>query len=647
MSVTTSTIIPVVAPVTGQMINLATVTDSVFSRGLLGAGCGFIPQTDQIVAPVAGEVTMIAKTKHALGFKTKNGLEFLLHLGLDTVELAGTPFRLTVKVGDQVAAGQVIAQMDVAAVAAAKKATTVVLTITNAAERVHALLLAASNQVYPAGTVIAGITLNMAANHEVATVGPPEPSTTTLAQAIIQAVGGASNIQNVIHCMTRLRFYLNDASLANDVAMTQLDGVLDVARASGQYQVVIGTAVAEVYAAIETQLGVSTDATPVDESKRILGQTFFGSAWTGISRFIGVMTAAMVPIISLLAGAGILKGVLSAVVGFKLLAPTSGTYLILNAVSDAVFYFLPIILGFTAAKKLGSNPVTLAVVGAVLTYPALVTAAQKTSTAQISFFGVPLTLMNYTAAVFPMIMAAWLGKYVERGLKRGLPRYLQSVLLPILEIIILSGIVLVGVGPVTTYLSNGITQGLVALYNLNPAISGLVVGGGYQALVIFGLHWGIVPVIINELATSGHSYLNAILSLTMVAQGGAVLAVSLRTTDSRLRHLSLAAAVAAFCGITEPALYGFNLKYKWLFVAASLASALGGLVAGLLHVDNYALSGALIGFPAFITPGVGIGPNFYYYLISHYGTLAMALGLALVLLSLAQRRKVKLPVTTV
>jgi len=640
MSVTTSTIIPVVAPVTGQMINLATVSDSVFSRGLLGAGCGFIPQTDQIVAPVAGEVTMIAKTKHALGFKTKNGLEFLLHLGLDTVELAGTPFRLTVKVGDHVTAGQLIAQMDVTAVAAAGKKTTVLLTITNAAERVHALLLAASNQVYPAGTVIAGITLNMAANHEVGTIGPPATSTATLANAIIQAVGGPSNIVNVIHCMTRLRFYLKDASLANDVAVARLDGVLEVARASGQYQVVIGSTVAEVYAAMLPQLGVLADDKAVDSSDLPPTRTFFGKVRRRLSQFIGVMTAAMFPIISLLAGAGLLKGVLAAIAGFKLLAPSSGTYLVLNAVSDAVFYFLPVMLGFTAAKRLGSNPVTLAVVGAVLTYPALVTAAQKASTAHISFMGLSLTLMNYTAAVFPMIVAAWLGKYVERGLKRGLPAYLQGVLLPILEVIFLSGVILIGIGPLTTYLSQGLANGIVALYRLSPAVSGLIIGGVYQVLVIFGLHWGLVPVVINDLATNGHSYLNAIISLTMVAQGGAALAVGLRAKQARIRHLSVAAAVAAFCGITEPALYGFNLKYKRLFVAASLASALGGLVAGMLRVNNYALSGSLIGFPAFITPGVGIGPNFYGYLISHYGTLVVALGLALVL-SLGQHFQAK------
>ena len=223
-----------------------------------------------------------------------------------------------------------------------------------------------------------------------------------------------------------------------------------------------------------------------------------------------------------------------------------------------------------------------------------------------------------------MIVAAWLGVYVERGLKRVVPLYLRSVFIPIIEALILAIVVLVVVGPLITIISKGLANGLVAVYNFSPALSGLVIGGLYQTMVIFGLHWGIIPIVINDIATNGHSYLNAILSITMVAQGGAVLAVFLKSKDKHLKEISLAAAISAFCGVTEPALYGVNLKYKRVFVVASIASGLGGLLTGLLRVNNYALSGSLIGFPAFITPGVGIGSNFYGYLISHYGTLVIA-----------------------
>ena len=447
-----------------------------------------------------------------------------------------------------------------------------------------------------------------------------------LATAIVANVGGQQNINSVIHCITRLRFYLKDETLAHDSVIANLDGVIDVAKAGGQYQVVIGPAVNDVFDAVIAQLGPEfADGVPVPPVQEASSDVnWLSHVRNGISGVIGVMTAAMIPVIGILAGSGILKGILAALTGFKVLAVTSGTYMVFNAVADATFYFLPVVLGFTAAKKLGSDPIVLAIVGAVLIYPSLITAASKGTTAQITFLGVPTHLMSYSASVFPMIVAAWLGVYVERGLKRVVPLYLRSVFIPIIEALILAVVVLVVVGPLITIISKGLANGLVAVYNFSPALSGLVIGGLYQTMVIFGLHWGIIPIVINDIATNGHSYLNAILSITMVAQGGAVLAVFLKSKDKHLKEISLAAAISAFCGVTEPALYGVNLKYKRVFVVASIASGLGGLLTGLLRVNNYALSGSLIGFPAFITPGVGIGSNFYGYLISHYGTLVIA-----------------------
>ncbi|MFC6180940.1 glucose PTS transporter subunit IIA [Lactiplantibacillus daowaiensis] len=631
MSSTAKTITPVVAPVTGQVIPLMQVTDAAFSKGLLGIGCGLNPQTGQVVAPVTGQVMMVAETKHAVGFKLSNGAEVLLHLGLDTVELAGRPFQIRVEVGDQVQAGQLIGTMDLAAIEMAHKKATVMVTVTNAAA-INATWLSAATSSYQAGQVLAGLTV--APKVSVATVETSTMQPAELATAIIQDVGGPANILNLIHCMTRLRFDLATPSKADTVALKQLAGVLTVTQAGGQYQVVIGDQVAAVAAAIQTQLGVGDVS-----AKPTVGHALTVLPWLkrGLSQFVGVLTASMMPLIGVLAGAGLLKGILAALVGFHVMTTAGGTYLVLNAVSDAVFYFLPVMLGYTAAQKLGANPVTLAVVGAVLTYPSLVTAASKTTTAHIYFFGLPTTLMSYTAAVFPMIVAAWFGKYIEIGLKRWLPHYIQGVLLPIIEIIVLSGVILLGIGPLTTMLSQGLANGIMALFEFNPIISGLLVGSCYQLLVIFGLHWGLIPIVINDLATNGHSYLNTMISITMVAQGGTALAMALKSRSTRLRQVAWAAAIAAFCGITEPALYGINLKYKRLFVVASLASGLGGMVAGGLHVTNYALSGALIGFSAFITPSVGIGPNFYGYLVTHYGTLVVAVLLGLVV-SLAGKR---------
>ncbi|MCT3302044.1 PTS beta-glucoside transporter subunit IIABC [Lactiplantibacillus pentosus] len=650
------------APVAGRVLALADVQDPVFATATMGPGFAIQPTDGRVVAPVSGRVTVVAATKHAVGLVTASGLEVLVHMGIDTVELNGAPFVCHVQVGDTVQAGEVLAEMDLAALQRAQKLATVIVVVTNGQTVLDDLIVAATDQMVTAKTAVAtavlavtpvpgaqAVTSTTAASDvelesefesESESKSKSKPNSTSkyahLATAIVTNVGGPGNINSVIHCITRLRFYLKDEHRAQDAVIANLDGVIDVAKAGGQYQVVIGPAVNEVYDAVMAQLGPAfadmTAGTPTAATTQAAGaptETDAPTGWLprlrhGMSQVIGVMTAAMIPVIGILAGSGILKGILAALTGFHVLTVTSGTYMVLNAVADAIFYFLPVILGFTAAKKLGSDPIVLAIVGAILIYPSLMTAAGHATTAQITFFGVPTHLMSYAASVFPMIVAAWLGVSVERGLKRVIPLYLRSVFVPILEALILSVIVLVVIGPLITMISKGLASGILAIYNFSPALSGLVIGGLYQTMVIFGLHWGIIPIVINDIATNGHSYLNAILSITMVAQGGAVLAVFLKSKNKPLKEISLAAAISAFCGVTEPALYGVNLKYKRVFVVASIASGLGGLLTGLLHVNNYALSGSLIGFPAFITPGVGIGPNFYGYLISHYGTLLIA-----------------------
>lgn len=654
------------APVAGRVLALADVQDPVFATATMGPGFAIQPTDGRVVAPVSGRVTVVATTKHAVGLVTASGLEVLVHMGIDTVELNGAPFVCHVQVGDTVQAGEVLAEMDLAALQRAQKLATVIVVVTNGQTVLDDLIVAATDQMVTAKTAVAtavlavtpvpgaqAVTSTTAASDvelesesesksesRSESKSKSKPNSTSkyaaLATAIVTNVGGPGNVNSVIHCITRLRFYLKDEHRAQDAVIANLDGVIDVAKAGGQYQVVIGPAVNEVYDAVMAQLGPAfadmTAGTPTAATTQAAGaptETDAPTGWLprlrhGMSQVIGVMTAAMIPVIGILAGSGILKGILAALTGFHVLTVTSGTYMVLNAVADATFYFLPVVLGFTAAKKLGSDPIVLAIVGAILIYPSLMTAAGHATTAQITFFGVPTHLMSYAASVFPMIVAAWLGVSVERGLKRVIPLYLRSVFVPILEALILSVIVLVVIGPLITMISKGLASGILAIYNFSPALSGLVIGGLYQTMVIFGLHWGIIPIVINDIATNGHSYLNAILSITMVAQGGAVLAVFLKSKNKPLKEISLAAAISAFCGVTEPALYGVNLKYKRVFVVASIASGLGGLLTGLLHVNNYALSGSLIGFPAFITPGVGIGANFYGYLISHYGTLLIA-----------------------
>ena len=616
--------IKMLAPVSGQAIGMSDVHDPMFSEKAMGEGYGIIPNSKEIVAPVSGKIMLVASTKHAIGFSTDDGLEVLVHMGVDTVELDGAPFELFVKEGDTVKAGQKIATMDIDAVKKAGKVTDVIVAITNTAKTVKEI------QVHQ-GDVKAGA--------EVAEVEPMAPGEATakpsknvnydeLGKNIVKNVGGVENVDNVIHCITRVRFYLKDDNKANDDVIKNMKGVIDVAKAGGQYQVVIGPAVEDVYDAVVKALGPSFGGSEVKTEKAVAPKGVWPKTKFYFSALIGVITASMMPVIGLLAASGILKGLLALIVSAKWLSPTSSTYMIINAMGDSVFYFLPILVGFTAAKRLGANQIIMGVVGGVLAYPTLVQLAAKTSSTQMNinadFFGIPIHVANYTYSIFPMIAAAWLAAKIEPWLKKHVILSLRSILSPLLEVFIVSAVIIVIVGPVITLLSSYLANGIVALLKFSPAISGLLIGGFYQCLVIFGLHWAVIPVVASQIATTGHSALNAIVSATMVAQGAAAAAVFIKTKKNLdMKQIAGAATLSAFAGVTEPAMYGINLKYGRIFWTANIGSAVGGLLTGLLHVDMWGFAGSLIGFASFINPK-GIDGSFTGYLIASAATIVVA-----------------------
>ena len=324
------------------------------------------------------------------------------------------------------------------------------------------------------------------------------------------------------------------------------------------------------------------------------------------------------PVIGLLAASGMLKGILNILTNFCHMSTASPTYTIINSMGDAAFYFLPIIVGFTAAQKLGSNPVIVSLIGGFLIYPDLVKiyASGKFSYflagvgINANFFGIPIHIPQYTYSIFPMIFAAWMAAKIEPWIKKWMPVTLRQIFTPLVEIFLVGMTVLIIVGPVISFISEGIAGVLQWLLTVNTALSGLIIGGLYQILVIFGLHWAVIPLIANDIAATGHSVLNGIISITMVAQGAGALAVWFKTKHNpELKGLSMSAAISAAVGITEPAMYGVNLKYGRVFMTSSIGAAIGGLVNGLLKVDMYGFTGSLIGFPSFV-PKAGQGnPN--------------------------------------
>ncbi|MDU0348824.1 glucose PTS transporter subunit IIA [Actinomyces sp. MRS3W] len=643
----TAPVTVLVAPVAGEVVALAAVPDPVFSSGALGEGFGVVPTAGDVVAPVSGVVSMVAETGHAVGINTPDGLEVLLHLGVDTVELEGKPFRLTTAVGQSVNAGDPLGVMDLAAITAAGKDTTTIVAITNSAATLATCDVTTGTATVGAqvatATFASAPTADKAAAPTADGAAPPAAAGgltgfDATAHDIIAGVGGPDNIRSAIHCITRVRFYLNDESLADDAAVTDIEGVIDVARAGGQYQVVIGATVDDVYDAIIKQLPSLSEESEETAPAAPKPTTPIGWVKYGFSSLIGVITGSMIPVIGVLAASGILKGLLALLTQFDVISSNTSTYTFISAMADSMFYFLPIVIGFTSARRLGADPIIVAIIGGVLVYPSVVSMADSSAEgytiyAQIGrtvfnaeFFGIPVSLPEgnaYAYSIFPVIVAAWLASKIEPWLKSWIPAVVRSIFAPLLEIFIVSALVLVVFGPIVMTISGALAAGINAILGLSYPIAGLIIGGFYQCLVIFGLHWAVIPIISQQIADPGFSPLNAIVSVSMIAQGGGALALWVKAKSPRVKRLAGPATISAMCGVTEPAMYGLNLKYGRVFITASIGGAVGGLVTGLMDVNMWGFTGAFVGFPSFINPE-GIDGSFTGFWVASIVTLLVS-----------------------
>lgn len=447
----------------------------------------------------------------------------------------------------------------------------------------------------------------------------------SLAENILTLIGEENNIDSVTHCVTRLRFYLKDPTKADKDALEELSGVMGVVEANGQFQVIVGQAVDSIYKELTKQLSESSHENTEDTDKERLAdqKTVKDKLRYVFNQVLGVITGSMMPIINILAASGIIKSILALLTGLDLISDTGNAYLLIDAMADAVFYFLPVLIGYNAAKKLNGNPILTAIIGGAIIYPSILEAAD--SEAMIFSLGaLQFPFVSYTNSIFPMILGAWLVKISEDWLKQWVPTFIQAIFIPIVVIGFVTSVTFLFTGPVITWLSVGLANILQVLLRWNAPIFGGLIAGFYQILVIFGLHWGIIPIYVNDFAILGYSFLSAIVSTTIAPQGGAVLAVAVKSKKTSLKELGFAGAVSAFCGITEPAIYGINLRFKRPFICASIASAVGGFLTGLLEVNMWSIIGSVIGIPSYIDPDHGITANFWYALFITILTIAIA-----------------------
>lgn len=427
-----------------------------------------------------------------------------------------------------------------------------------------------------------------------------------LARIIIQNVGGKSNIVSLTHCMTRLRFKLQDESKANKEILESTDGVMKVMQAGGQYMVVIGNQVADVYDAVcavgHIQPGgaVNEDGSAAEEApKKQKKEKFNPFNW-----FVNIISGVLTPIIGVMAASGIIKGVLTILATLGMMDGSGSTYNILYSLADAMFYFLPVRLSYTSAKRFGIEPMEAMLIGCGLVYPSLLSSSEVLHD---SLFGIPVimpTSGDYTNSVIPIIcaiaFAAWFEKKV---VKKIVPDSIALFGVPLVTSLVTFALTLWVIGPVTSVLGNGVANFFKWLAGISEILTGFGIGALYQVLVMFGMHAALGPIAIVELFSTGSTRLLVGALPCTFAQVGAVGAIWVKTKNKKIRSLCPPAFVSGLVGITEPAIYGLTLPTKMPFVITCITSGIAGAVLMALGVTQYQRMG-IFQYTAYVPVGV-------------------------------------------
>lgn len=453
------------------------------------------------------------------------------------------------------------------------------------------------------------------------------------ASGVLRGVGGESNIRALEHCATRLRFTLADRSKADKAAVESVPGVISVVESAGQFQVVIGNRVGDVYAEFGD---LTRRAQPAEGAKAPGGN--------GLNRVIELVTSIFAPILWVLAAGGLLKALLAVGVKISPSFGTTTTYDILFATGDAVFQFLPILLAVTAARRFKADQFTsLAIAGAVVYSGTIGIVAGPNGTSltlkafsdgggHVTFLGIPVVMIAYLSSVIPILVAVYAQSHLERLLKRVLPEALRNFCTPLFTLAVVVPLTFLVIGPVTGHVGTWVTDGVDQLWKLSPIVGGAVMGGLWQVFVIFGVHWSFVPIIFQQIATDHLAKILGPLFPAVLAQGGAAFAVFLRTRDRQMKAVAGPATLSALlAGITEPAIYGVTLRYKKPFVLACIAGAVGGGIAGASHSapTTFVLPGGLT-----LSAPVGVG---HYAVFLLGAAIAVALAFLLTFVTFRDR----------
>lgn len=416
-----------------------------------------------------------------------------------------------------------------------------------------------------------------------------------LASEILDKIGGSGNIISYTHCFTRLRFNLKNDGAADTEALRATPGIMGVVMSGGQYQVIIGSEVQNVYRELEKLTeGKTTDASADKTDAKDGGKK------NGFSALLETVAGIFTPIIPAITGAGILKAVLALLVVIKVIDNTSDTYKLLTIFADAAFYFLPFLLAYSAARKFGCSIVIAMSVAGIMLHPNFISLVG--GDAAVRLFGVPIRAVSYSSSVIPILLTVWFMSYIEPIADKISWKPIKFFTKPLITLVVVGFAGVAVIGPLGNLIGDWIAAGIAWLDGIAPWLVPLVIGVFSPFLVMTGTHYGLIPIGINNIATAGIDKLVGPGMLgSNIAQGGASLAVAVRTKDDEMKQLATSAGITAVCGITEPAMYGVNLKYRTPLIPVMIAGGLSGFYMGIMGVGRYTTgSPGLLALPGYI-----------------------------------------------
>ena len=560
------------SPLNGELVELSQVNDPAFASGAMGFGAAVKNPEGKVYAPVDGEVTVFFETKHAIGIHGVNGEDLLIHVGLDTVKLGGEHFTAHVQQGAAVKKGQLLLEFDAAAIKSAGYDVTTPFVVTNSSEFEKITIALGDKEIVSAQAEKKAETVT--ADDEYADL----PKEVRVAKLIEKYVGGMDNVRNAEHCATRLRLIINDKSKLDEKAIENIDGVKGQFFAAAQYQIILGTGfVDKVFAEFVKGTNFSgtsnkeeayAQMTPLQKISRTLGDVF-------------------VPIIPVLVATGLFMGLRGA--AQSLGAQFSPNVLLLSQIlTDTAFIFLPALVCWSTMKRFGGTPVIGLVLGLMLVGPQLpnawAVAGGDVKPIPMDVFGMTIGIVGYQGSVLPALVLGIFAAKLQKALKSVVPDIIDLIVTPFVTLLISMILGILIIGPIMHSLETTIFGAVSAFLQMPMGIGGFIVGGLQQVIVVFGVHHVFNALEVQLLATTGVDPFNAIITGAIVAQGGAAVAVAMKTQDPKKRALYISSAVPAFLGITEPAIFGINLRFMKPFLYALVGGACAGGVASFLHL---------------------------------------------------------------